>query len=269
MFGVMGERGIGHSTIPALRSKQMGIAVGDMGTYDPQKKTINAISSAKVTLHSFYNNQEVSGTTDETGKMVLNIDGLCSDHPAEVDEPVDSEGKQLDYLSFSNPAMRVSRRSSSKDICCLVGTSLVRQAYLLKFNEDLSYQYVPITTYDMAALPDEYAASPLAAAAVTPAVRVTLTARATDPRIDSSTPATTTSSANYSSATGNRKACTAKRVQTPKRPRPHPRALSIQWQSAPTINPFTVKGLRCVEAQDHFAVLGGLGFAEGARGQRR
>ena len=219
MFGVMGERGIGHSTIPALRSKQMGIAVGDMGTYDPQKKTINAISSAKVTLHSFYNNQEVSGTTDETGKMVLNIDGLCSDHPAEVDEPVDSEGKQLDYLSFSNPAMRVSRRSSSKDICCLVGTSLVRQAYLLKFNEDLSYQYVPITTYDMAALPDEHAASLLVAAAVTPA------ARATAPRIDSSTPATTTSSANYSSAPGNRKARTAKRVQTPKRPRPHPRAL--------------------------------------------
>lgn len=56
MFGVMGERGIGHSTIPALRSKQMGIAVGDMGTYDPQTKTINAISSAKVTLHSFCNN---------------------------------------------------------------------------------------------------------------------------------------------------------------------------------------------------------------------
>lgn len=263
MFGVMGERGAGHSTIPALRSKQMGIAVGDMGTYDPQTKTIKAISGAKVTLRSFYNGQETSGTTDETGKMVLNIDDLCSDHPAEVDEPVDSEGKQLDYLSFSNPAMRVSRRSSSKDICCLVGTILVRQAYLLKFNEDLSYQYVPISTYDMAALPDEYAASPLAAAAVTPA------ARATAPRIDSSTPATTTSSANYSSATGNRKARTAERVQTPKRPRPHPRALSIQWQSAPTINPFTVKGLRCVEAQDHFAVLGGLGFAEGARGQRR
>lgn len=260
MFGVMGERGIGHSTIPALRSKQMGIAVGDMGTFDPQTKTINAISSAKVTLHSFYNNQEVSGTTDETGKMVLSIDGLCSDHPAEVDEPVDSEGKQLDYLSFSNPAMRVSRRSSSKDICCLVGTSLVRQAYLLKFNEDLSYQYVPITTYDMAALPDEYAASPLAAAAVT------LAARATAPRINSSTPATTTSSANYSSATGNRKARTAERVQTPKRPRPHPRALSMQWQSTPTINPFTVKGLRCAEAQDHFAVLGGLGFVEGSRG---
>lgn len=142
MFGMMGERGAGHSTIPALRSKQMGIAVGDMGTFDSQTKTINAISSAKVTIHSFYNNQEVSGTTDETGKMVLNIDGLCSDHPAEVDEPVDSEGKQIDYLSFSNPAMRVSRRSSSKDICCLVGTSLVRQAYLLKFNEDLSRQYV-------------------------------------------------------------------------------------------------------------------------------
>ena len=100
MFGMMGERGIGHSTIPALRSKQMGIAVGDTGTFDPQAKTINAISSAKVTIRSFYNNQEVSGTTDETGKMVLNIDGLCSDHPAEVDEPVDSEGKQLDYLSF-------------------------------------------------------------------------------------------------------------------------------------------------------------------------
>lgn len=77
----------------------------------------------------------------------------------------------------------------------------------------------PISTYDTAALPDEYAASPLAAAAVTPA------ARATDPRIDSSTPATTASSANYSSATGNRKARTAERVQTPKRPRPHPRAL--------------------------------------------
>lgn len=229
MFGVMGERGAGHSTIPALRSKQLGIAVGDTGTFDPQTKTINAISGAKVTLHSFYNNQEVSGTTDETGKMVLNIDGLCSDHLAEVDEPVDSEGKQLDYLSFSNPAMRVSRRSSSKGICCLVGTSLVRQAYLLKFNEDLSYQYVPISTYDMAALPDEYAASPLAAAAVTPAARATLTARATAPRIDSSTPATTTSSANYSSATGNRKARTAERAQTPKRPRPHPRALSMQW----------------------------------------
>ena len=260
MFGVMGERGIGQSTIPALRSKQMGIAVGDMGTFDPQTKTINAISSAKMTLHSFYNNQEVSGTTDETGKMVLSIDGLCSDHPAEVDELVDSEGKQIDYLSFSNPAMRVSRRSSSKDICCLVGTSLVRQAYLLKFNEDLSYQYVPISTYDMAALPDEYAASPLVAAAVT------LAARATAPRIDSSTPATTALSANYSSATGNRKARTAERVQTPKRPRPYPRALSMQWQSAPTINPFTVKGLRCVEAQDHFAVLGGLGFVEGSRG---
>ena len=104
---------------------------------------------------------------------------------------------------------------------------------------------------------------------VTPAARVTLTARATAPRIDSSTPATTTSSANYSSATGNRKARTAERAQATKRPRPHPRALSMQWQSAPTINPFTVKGLRCMEAQDHFAVLGGLGFAEGARGQRR
>ena len=219
MFGVMGERGAGHSTIPALRSKQLGIAVGDTGTFDPQTKTINAISGAKVTLRSFYNGQEISGTTDETDKMVLNIDGLCSDHPAEVDEPVDSEGKQLDCLSFSNPAMRVSRRSSSKAICCLVGTSLVRQAYLLKFNEDLSYQYVPITTYDMAALPDEHAASLLAAAAVTPA------ARATDPRIDSSTPATTTSLANYSSATGNRKARTAERAQTPKRLRPHPRAL--------------------------------------------
>ena len=47
MFGVVGERGAGHSTIPALRSKQMGIAVGDTGTFDPQTKTINAISGAK------------------------------------------------------------------------------------------------------------------------------------------------------------------------------------------------------------------------------
>lgn len=27
-----------------------------------------------------------------------------------------------------------------------------------------------------------------------------------------------------------------------------------------------LRSSRCVEAQDHFAVLGGLGFAEGARG---
>lgn len=89
-------------SIMVVGRKQMGIAVGDTGTYDPQTKTINAISSAKVTLHSFYNNQEVSGTTDETGKMVLSIDGLCSDHPAEVEESVDSEGKQLDYRFFGS-----------------------------------------------------------------------------------------------------------------------------------------------------------------------
>ncbi len=89
-------------SIMVVGRKQMGIAVGDMSTFDPQTKTIKAISGAKVTLHSFYNDREVSGTTDETGKMVLNIDGLCSDHPAEVEEPVDSEGKQLDYRFFGS-----------------------------------------------------------------------------------------------------------------------------------------------------------------------
>lgn len=77
--------------------KQIGIAVGDIGTYDPHNKTIRAITNAKVTLHSFYNNREVTGTTNEAGKVVLNIDNLCSSRPAEVDERTDSEGKQLDY----------------------------------------------------------------------------------------------------------------------------------------------------------------------------
>lgn len=59
MFGAAGKKGIGHATIPALRSKQVGIAVGDTGTFDPQTKTIKAISGAK---------GDTSGKGDADGK---------------------------------------------------------------------------------------------------------------------------------------------------------------------------------------------------------
>ena len=89
-------------SIMVVNRKQVGIAVGDMGTLDPQKQTIRAVTGATVTIHSFYNDQEVTGTTDDTGKVVFDIDGLAEQNPSDVSEAADSNGKQLQYRFYGS-----------------------------------------------------------------------------------------------------------------------------------------------------------------------
>ena len=91
--------------IMVVNRTQIGIAVGDMGTLDPEKKTIRALADATVTIHSFYNDKEVTGTTDATGKVVFGIDGLAEQNPADVSEPQDSNGKPLEYRFYGSIAV--------------------------------------------------------------------------------------------------------------------------------------------------------------------
>ena len=94
-------------TIMVVGRTQVGIAVGDMDTLDPELQRIKAIAGAEVTIRSHYNGAEAYGTTDETGKVVIDIEKLAEKDSGDSPEATDSNGKKLEYCF--NGSIRVQR----------------------------------------------------------------------------------------------------------------------------------------------------------------
>lgn len=85
----------GH--IMVVGRKQIGIAVGDMGTFNAEDQTLRPISGSTVTIRSYYNGGEVTGVTDESGRVVFDISGLAEKVSPDSAEAEDSNGKKLEY----------------------------------------------------------------------------------------------------------------------------------------------------------------------------
>lgn len=85
------------ANIMVVGRKQIGIAVGDMGTLDASKQTIRALSGATVSIYSYYNQKTVTGTTDASGRAVFDISELAEPDSVDSDESTDSNGKKLEY----------------------------------------------------------------------------------------------------------------------------------------------------------------------------